>query len=143
ANLMAPSNGTIRWWGEGADKIGSEGCRFSFVFQQPTLMPWATIADNVRLPLQLAGGDALKGADAWIRDALKLVGLADFSRHLPRRLSGGMMMRASIARALVTEPNMLFMDEPFGALDEFTRNELDSNILSLWAERGLTVLFVT
>lgn len=143
ANLMTPSNGLVHWWGGGSEKIGTEGCNLSFVFQQPTLMPWASIAENVSLPLKIEGRVPKKEAAARVEEALLLVGLDKFHHHLPRQLSGGMMMRASIARSLVTTPNMLFMDEPFGALDEFTRNDLDNNILSLWKERGLTVLFVT
>jgi NitT/TauT family transport system ATP-binding protein len=105
-------------------------------------MPWARVEANVRLPLDLAGVDratATRGAAA----ALAQVGLAEFARHYPRELSGGMQMRASIARALATAPDLLLMDEPFGALDEFTRQRLDGELATLWAARGLTVVFVT
>jgi len=111
----------------------------AFVFQQPTLMPWASVARNVRLPLELAGIDP----GTRVEEALKLVGLTDFANAYPRQLSGGMQMRASIARALVTDPRLLLMDEPFGALDEITRNRLDLDLRQLWARRNLTVLFVT
>ena len=105
-------------------------------------MPWARIEANVRLPLTLAG--APRGnAERAVHEALSLVGLADAGRALPRELSGGMQMRASIARALVTAPDLLLMDEPFGALDEFTRQRLDSELLAMWAARELTVVFVT
>lgn len=105
-------------------------------------MPWSNVHNNVRLPLDLAGV-ARKEADARVVEVLKLVGLAQFASVLPRELSGGMQMRVSIARGLVTRPKLLLMDEPFGALDEITRNKLDSDLLQLWREQGLTVVFVT
>jgi NitT/TauT family transport system ATP-binding protein len=105
-------------------------------------MPWASLLRNVRLPLDLAGV-ARGEADRRVRAALDLVGLSEFERVYPRELSGGMQMRASIARALVTEPRLLLMDEPFGALDEITRNRLDRDIRELWARQRLTVVFVT
>ncbi|HZP86281.1 MAG TPA: ABC transporter ATP-binding protein [Burkholderiales bacterium] len=115
--------------------------KLAFVFQQPTLMPWASVRRNVRLPLELqgAGGDDHRRVAA----ALELVGLHEFADARPRELSGGMQMRASIARALVTSPDLLLMDEPFGALDEITRSRLDNEILALWAKQSLTVVFVT
>jgi NitT/TauT family transport system ATP-binding protein len=105
-------------------------------------MPWARVAANVRLPLDLARverDDAARDAAA----ALALVGLSDFASHFPRELSGGMQMRVSIARALALRPDLLLMDEPFGALDEFTRQRLDAELLALWAAQGLTIVFVT
>jgi NitT/TauT family transport system ATP-binding protein len=116
--------------------------RLAFVFQQPTLMPWTSVLRNVRLPLDLAGASRAD-ADARVRKALELVGLAEFAGVYPRELSGGMQMRASIARALVTEPRLLLMDEPFGALDEITRGRLDRELRDLWQRHNLTVLFVT
>ncbi len=142
ANLEKPTDGRILWWRKGFDAVGGEGRRLSIVFQDATLMPWARIATNVRLPLDLAGLPRAE-ADKRVADALALVGLADRARHYPRQLSGGMRMRASIARALVTEPNLLLMDEPFGALDEFTRNRLDADLASLWWRRRFAVVFVT
>jgi NitT/TauT family transport system ATP-binding protein len=142
ANLIEPTNGEVRWWGGGVEQIGTSGRHLSFVFQEPTLMPWARVAQNVCLPLDLADMPRERSMPR-VLDALRLVGLDGFERHYPRQLSGGMMMRASIARALVTEPNVLLMDEPFGALDEFTRNRLDSDLISLWWKRKLTVAFVT
>ncbi|HEY1309837.1 MAG TPA: ABC transporter ATP-binding protein [Pseudolabrys sp.] len=113
-----------------------------FVFQDPTLMPWADVAANARLPLKLSGADAAQSNEAVAR-ALARVGLADFAKAYPRELSGGMKMRASIARALVTEPALLLMDEPFAALDEITRFKLNNDLLKLWQELRRTVVFVT
>ena len=142
AGLVTPTHGSLTWWGGGYGATGGPGRRLGFVFQSPTLMPWARVLDNVRLPLDLAGTDKAS-ASAEAAAALRLVGLADFGRHLPRELSGGMQMRASIARALVTRPDLLLMDEPFGALDEFTRQRLDAELAALWLLRKLTVVFVT
>lgn len=116
--------------------------RLAYVFQSPTLMPWASVQGNVRLPLDLAG-IARDEADKTARQALERVGLLDFVRSFPRELSGGMQMRVSIARALVTGPRLLLMDEPFGALDEINRNRLDREFSELSARENLTVLFVT
>ncbi len=142
AGLLAPSAGRILLWGEPAGRGARNGQRLSFVFQEPTLMPWARVQANVRLPLDLAGVDRAS-ADRRARDALALVGLERFAQHRPRELSGGMQMRVSIARGLVTEPALLLMDEPFGALDEITRHKLDGELLGLWQRQRLTVLFVT
>ena len=133
AGLLSPSAGHVQI---------AEGQRTSFVFQEATLMPWSRVAANVRLPLDLAG-TARADADARVMNVLGLVGLNKFSDAYPRELSGGMQMRASIARSLVTDPSLLLMDEPFGALDEITRNRLDDQLLHLCRERNLTVLFVT
>ena len=113
-----------------------------FVFQEPTLMPWANVFDNVYLPLKL---DRLSRKDARprIMDALAMVGLENFERSYPRELSGGMKMRVSIARALITRPSILLMDEPFAALDEITRFRLNDDLLRLWAGHDWTVIFVT
>jgi NitT/TauT family transport system ATP-binding protein len=142
AGLIEPTVGTLRWWGDDIAATGAPGRRLAMAFQSPTLMPWARIDTNVRLPLDLAG---VPRADAQrdVAAALALVGLTDAAAQLPRELSGGMQMRASIARALVTAPDLLLLDEPFGALDEFTRQRLDAELLALWAARTLTVVFVT
>jgi NitT/TauT family transport system ATP-binding protein len=112
----------------------------SFVFQDATLMPWAAVAENVALPLRLAG---VTGIKAKVDEALERVGLAGFGASYPRELSGGMRMRVSIARAVVMGPELLLMDEPFAALDEFTRFKLNDDLLALWQKNRWTVVFVT
>lgn len=114
----------------------------AFVFQEATLMPWASVFDNVWLPLRLAG---LSRADAAgrIHPLLSQLGLADFARAFPAELSGGMKMRVAIARALITRPRVLLMDEPFAALDDITRQRLNSDLLAWWHAQSLAVMFVT
>jgi NitT/TauT family transport system ATP-binding protein len=142
AGLLRADSGRLRWWGGDFDTTGGPGRRLAMVFQAPTLMPWARIDSNVRLPLDLAAMPRSE-ADRDVAAALARVGLSNAAALLPRELSGGMQMRASIARALVTTPNLLLMDEPFGALDEFTRQRLDQELLALWKAQGLTIVFVT
>jgi NitT/TauT family transport system ATP-binding protein len=140
AGLSEPTSGTVAW--AEADAAARKTRRnIGFVFQEPTLMPWATVESNVRLPLHLKGLDA--GWQERVQAALERVGLAGAAQLYPRELSGGMKMRASIARALVLEPPILLMDEPFAALDEITRFRLNDDLLALWRTLGKTVVFVT
>jgi NitT/TauT family transport system ATP-binding protein len=140
AGLAAPSSGEVRI----ARHVGEArpGHTIGFVFQEPTLMPWTSVRENVRLPLRLANLPQAE-ADARVAEALTRVGLADFAEAYPRELSGGMKMRVSLARALVTDPDILLMDEPFAALDEITRFRLNNDLLALWRNLGKTVIFVT
>jgi NitT/TauT family transport system ATP-binding protein len=136
SGLTEPTSGKMEWLdsARGPQQLG-------YVFQEPTLMPWASIARNVALPLKLQGWP--ENADKRVSEALARVGLTEFEGVYPRELSGGMKMRASIARALVTEPNLLLMDEPFAALDEITRFRLNNDLLALWHSLQKTVVFVT
>jgi NitT/TauT family transport system ATP-binding protein len=138
AGLDAPTRGRV----EAPALADSREAATAFVFQEPTLMPWASVFDNVWLPLRLAGVTRAQAA-AQVRELLRSMGLGDFERAYPAELSGGMRMRASIARALVTRPRVLLMDEPFAALDEITRGRLNADLLAWWTERSLAVVFVT
>ena len=136
AGLDTPTRGSIEW-PHGRPIPGD----VSMVFQEPTLLPWATVFDNVRLPLQLT-----KRTRDWrdaVAAAVDLVGLRDFSQSYPRQLSGGMKMRVALARALVTEPRLLLLDEPFAALDEITRFKLNEDLLRIWHTQRCSILFVT
>ena len=139
AGLDSPTAGQIR-----APALASRDgdSQTAFVFQDPTLMPWASVFDNVWLPLRLRGQPRAAAAAA-VRSALAGVGLSDFEDSFTAELSGGMRMRASIARALVTQPRVLLMDEPFAALDEITRQRLNADLLDWWKSAGFAVLFVT
>ncbi len=142
AGLLEPTDGRLHLWRKPVAQLDESGKKMAFVFQSPTLMPWGSVQTNVRLPLDLAGVPRAE-ADARVTEALALVGLSKFANALPRALSGGMQMRVSIARGLVTQPDLLLMDEPFGALDEITRHKLDADLLDLWRKKKLTVIFVT
>jgi NitT/TauT family transport system ATP-binding protein len=138
AGLDHPDSGTLRWDAGAPPGPGEVG----YVFQEATLLPWASAEENVWLPLRLRG----VGRDAARDDiaaVLACVGLNGFETARPAQLSGGMRMRVSIARALVTKPRLLLMDEPFAALDEFTRHRLQEDLLLLWRDAGCTVVFVT
>ncbi|WP_430540975.1 ABC transporter ATP-binding protein [Roseofilum capinflatum] len=136
SGLTSLSSGTLNW-----DNSGQKP-QLAFVFQDAALMPWAKVWQNVYLPLKLAGVSP-KSAQAQIQEALKLVQLEQVSQSYPRQLSGGMKMRVSIARALVNNPQVLLMDEPFAALDDITRTQLNDELLNLWGQKQWTIVFVT
>jgi NitT/TauT family transport system ATP-binding protein len=141
ADLISPSSGAVEVNGRPAHqaRIGRE---YGMVFQAPVLFDWRTVEANVRLPLELMGME--RGhRDARVAQMLELVELVSFTRHYPHQLSGGMQQRVAIARALALEPTLLLMDEPFGALDEMTRERLNGEVLDIWAKTGTTVVFVT
>jgi len=142
AGLGSPSSGTIDWPSSRINARGLPEGDVGFVFQEPTLMPWQTVFGNVYLPLRLQG-KSKEGSRERIMETLASVGLADFANAYPRELSGGMKMRVSIARALITGPKLLLMDEPFAALDEITRQKLNDDVRRLWKRSGVTVIFVT
>ena len=142
AGLAAPTRGLIQWSDRKAGAAGRSKPRLSFVFQEPTLMPWATVLANVMLPFKFSGVPATEARER-ARESLRTVGLASFENAFPRELSGGMKMRASLARALITEPETLLLDEPFAALDEITRFRLTSDLAELWRARRFTAIFVT
>jgi NitT/TauT family transport system ATP-binding protein len=140
AGLSQPTAGAIEW--PSAERPAPGGSRIGFVFQEPTLMPWTSVFNNVALPLRLKSAPAAKTAER-VHAVLDRVGLRDFARAYPRELSGGMRMRVSIARALITEPRLLLLDEPFAALDEITRFKLNDDLLRMWQALRTTVVFVT
>ncbi|MEU8818599.1 ABC transporter ATP-binding protein [Actinoplanes sp. NPDC048796] len=141
ADLIEPSTGTVTVAGKGAGQARKEQA-YGIAFQQAGLFEWRTVLRNVELPLELRGlGKAERRARA--EEMLALVGLAEFAGHYPAQLSGGMQQRVAIARALAVQPPLLLMDEPFGALDEMTRERLQSELLGICAKTGTSTVFVT
>ena len=139
AGLIGPSSGQVA-----IDGVAVEGPRrdIGVVFQAPTLLPWSNVLENVLFPLKILHRLA-SDSPARARDLLQLVGLSDFERKMPSELSGGMQQRTSICRALITDPDILLMDEPFGALDALTREEMSLELLRIWQEQPKTIFFVT
>jgi NitT/TauT family transport system ATP-binding protein len=142
AGLLAPTSGEIHIQKKSAEAGHPNTQGIGFVFQHPTLLPWRTVLDNVRLPLELGKNYHFNSAAA-LQSLLELVGLREFAHAYPHQLSGGMQMRASVARALATRPGLLLLDEPFGALDDITRLRLNEELLDLWHRDRWTALFVT
>jgi NitT/TauT family transport system ATP-binding protein len=141
ADLESPTGGDIRVDGMSAEEARLKR-RYGYVFQAPALYPWRTVARNIALPLEIMGYSRAERAEK-VEKGLKLVNLEGFADKFPWQLSGGMQQRASIARALSFDPDILLMDEPFGALDEIVRDMLNQQLLQLWEMTGKTVLFVT
>ena len=141
ADLIQPTSGTLSIGGKTAQQA-REARAYGYVFQAPALFEWRTVQQNVMLPLEIMGFSKAERV-AKAAQMLRLVGLEKFERNYPWQLSGGMQQRASIARALAFDPQLIFMDEPFGALDEITRENLNLELLRLWRETGKTIIFVT
>ncbi len=142
ADIIAPNSGTVRVLGDEPAQARKRR-DIGFVFQDATLLPWRNVLDNVRLPLAVGRARHAPRGGRSPEDLLALVGLAGWERALPHELSGGMRQRVSIARALLGGPKILLMDEPFGALDEITRDRLNDELLRIWRQTGTTILFVT
>jgi NitT/TauT family transport system ATP-binding protein len=142
ADLVTPTQGTVTVLG-GPPERARLNRELGFVFQDATLLPWRSALENVRLPLEVGPKKRERGGHGRPEELLRLVGLAGREHALPHELSGGMRQRVAIARALVSAPRILLMDEPFGALDEITRDTLNEELLRIWRETGTTILFVT
>jgi NitT/TauT family transport system ATP-binding protein len=140
-DLIEPSSGEVGVNGKSARQARLDR-DYGMVFQAPVLFDWRTVEDNVKLPLEILGRDAAFRSQR-AREMLELVELGDFLKHHPYQLSGGMQQRVAIARALAFEPSILLMDEPFGALDEMTRERMNSEVLRIWERTGTTIIFVT
>jgi NitT/TauT family transport system ATP-binding protein len=140
-DLTAPTRGAVVVNGKPAERARRDR-DYGMVFQAPVLFEWRTVEDNVKLPLEIMGAPAERRSQR-AAEMLQLVELSDFTRHYPWQLSGGMQQRVAIARALAFEPALLLMDEPFGALDEMTRERMNSEVLRIWEQTGTTVVFVT
>ena len=142
ADIVRPQSGEVRVLGTTAE-AARRSRQIGFVFQDATLLPWRSVIDNVRLPLEVGARRALPAGAMRPEELLRLVGLAGWERALPHELSGGMRQRVAIARALLGGPRILLMDEPFGAVDEITRDRLNEELLRIWRETGTTIVFVT
>jgi NitT/TauT family transport system ATP-binding protein len=140
-DLTSPTNGAVVVNGKAAERARRDR-DYGMVFQAPVLFEWRTVEDNVKLPLEVMGASAERRSQR-AAEMLALVELGDFLKHYPWQLSGGMQQRVAIARALAFEPAILLMDEPFGALDEMTRERMNSEVLRIWEQTGTTVVFVT
>lgn len=140
AGLDTPTSGQIR---AGGEVVSGTLPSASVAFQKPTLLSWRNVTDNILLPIEIRNGRPSKADRAYAAELIEMMGLQDFASHYPRELSGGMEQRAAIARSLITRPDLLLMDEPFGALDEFTREDLNEELLRLWNAEPKTVIFVT
>jgi NitT/TauT family transport system ATP-binding protein len=138
ADILKPTQGRIEIAGSSPEALRKQR-KIGFVFQEAALMPWRTAVQNVQVPLEVMGSPNM----ALVEETLAMVGLSDFKNAYPHELSGGMRQRVSIARALVTQPEVMLMDEPFGALDEFTRNYMNGELLKIWERTGSTIIFVT
>ncbi|GAF65603.1 ABC transporter ATP-binding protein [Alkalihalobacillus trypoxylicola] len=142
AGLSEPTTGSVELTNQTSKQEELDRTEIGFVFQHATLLPWKSVLDNITLPLELKGVSKKKRYIQG-REVLEMVGLKGYEKALPRQLSGGMQMRVSIARALVAKPKLLLMDEPFGALDEITRQNLHYELLKIWEKTNMTVLFIT
>lgn len=142
ADLLDPISGNVKVLGD-TPQATRKRRQTGFVFQESTLLPWRTVADNIRLPAIVGGRNSRATSGARIQELLAMMGLSDLGHRYPHELSGGQRQRVAIARALLDEPKLLLMDEPFGALDEITRDRLNDELLEIWRRTGTTIMFVT
>lgn len=142
ADLLPPLGGQVTILGTTPQMVRKKR-QTGFVFQESTLLPWRSVWDNIKLPAIVGGKNKLPTTDTHIQELLDLMGIGEFGNRYPHQLSGGQRQRVAIARALLHEPDILFMDEPFGALDELTRDRLNDELLDIWRRTNMTILFVT